>query len=70
MQEPQHARRGASREAFSMKKSLNHSTKQLRLAGETLRSLKTVELGAIAGGDVTSTVKNFTKIPADCAPVG
>lgn len=53
-----------------MKKSLNHSTKQLRLAGETLRSLKTVELGAIAGGDVTSTVKNFTKIPADCAPVG
>jgi hypothetical protein len=50
-----------------MKKSIQRNPKQLRLDGETLRQLTTVQLPAVAGGDVTTTVKNFTKIPADCA---
>jgi len=45
-----------------MKKSLKHSTPQrpLRLAAETLRQLTAKELPAVAGGDVTTTVKTIT----------
>lgn len=51
-----------------MKKSLKRSTKQLRLTGETLRQLTSTELPAVAGGDVTSTVKTISQIPTDCTP--
>lgn len=49
-----------------MKKSVQRNSKQLRLAGETLRQLTAIQLPLVAGGDVTSTVKNFSKDPADC----
>ena len=51
-----------------MKKSVQHTTKQLRLTSETLRRLTSSELRGAAGGDVTSTVKEHSKL-IPCTPV-
>ena len=49
-----------------MKKSVQRNPKQLRLTGETLRQLTTIQLPLVAGGDVTTTVKDYSKVVTDC----